>query len=220
MEAHKKKLFVKAAILGDSSVGKTSIERRYTCNSFKETYKATIGWDFRCKNMKVNIKTMELTFHDLELLEDDEMGLTLQLWDTAGQERFMSLGYVFYRGTNIFYLVYSILDRESYRNLKKWLNTTKDAVNNAQYVLIGNVWDCEGKREVSADEGAKFALKYNMPFFETSAKTNLNINKAIEMGIRIFMTEYLEDHGLTPYKEEPARIKAKNPEPVDKICWQ
>ena len=45
-------------------------------------------------------------------------------------------------------------------------------------ILIGNKVDLENDREVSYEEGLQFAKKYNLNFFETSAKTALNVEKA------------------------------------------
>ncbi len=40
-------------VLGDSSVGKTSIMHKYVKQTFSKTYKATIGADFMTKELYV-----------------------------------------------------------------------------------------------------------------------------------------------------------------------
>ena len=42
--------------------------------------------------------------------------------------------------------------------------------------MVGNKCDRDD-RKVSLDEGAKLAKEFNMQFFETSAKTNYNVNE-------------------------------------------
>ena len=64
-----KKVLSKVVLLGDMGVGKTTL-----LNSFMgsgQAAKATVGSDFRKKDIKVGNTTN-----------------TLQVWDTAGQEQF------------------------------------------------------------------------------------------------------------------------------------
>ena len=51
-------------------------------------------------------------------------------------------------------------------------------------VICGNKCDLESSREVSTMEGAEFASRIGWPFFETSAKLNINISEAIHELIR------------------------------------
>ncbi|KOB64340.1 Ras-related protein Rab-33B, partial [Operophtera brumata] len=65
-----KKVF-KIIVLGDSGVGKTCLTYRFCENQFLDKSEATIGVDFRERNIKIGNEDIKL-----------------QLWDTAGQERF------------------------------------------------------------------------------------------------------------------------------------
>jgi small GTP-binding protein len=58
----------KVVLVGDQSVGKSSIISRYIRNEFDPTKNPTIGIDFISKNIAVSGKMIRL-----------------QLWDTAGQ---------------------------------------------------------------------------------------------------------------------------------------
>lgn len=51
-------------------------------------------------------------------------------------------------------------------------------------VICGNKCDLESQREVTTLEGAAFAEQIGWPFFETSAKLNLNISEAIQELVR------------------------------------
>src|ERR1700738_620457 len=64
----------KLVVLGEQSVGKTSLITRFMYDNFDAQYAATIGIDFLSKTMYLDDRTVRL-----------------QLWDTAGQERFRSL---------------------------------------------------------------------------------------------------------------------------------
>ena len=57
----------KIVILGDSTVGKSSLLHRFTQNKFKSDCKTTIGVDFNIKNVEIDGKTIKA-----------------QSWDTAG----------------------------------------------------------------------------------------------------------------------------------------
>lgn len=65
----------KIVIIGTSSVGKSSVLRRFSDDSFQESYLATIGVDFRFKYF---------IFHFRSINVNDSI-VKLQIWDTAGQ---------------------------------------------------------------------------------------------------------------------------------------
>jgi Ras-related protein Rab-10 len=45
-------------------------------------------------------------------------------------------------------------------------------------MIIGNKCDMEDKRVIPTERGQEVAKHHGIPFIETSAKTNININKA------------------------------------------
>ena len=65
----------KTLIMGDSSVGKTSVLTQYMCNNFESATRSTIGVDYMRKDIVIG-----------------DTVVMLQLWDTAGQERCASAG--------------------------------------------------------------------------------------------------------------------------------
>ena len=71
----------KILLVGDANVGKTSLLSRFIGEGFVESYKATIGVDFRIKSLEI-----------------DQRRVKLQIWDTAGQERFAPLVSSYFRG--------------------------------------------------------------------------------------------------------------------------
>lgn len=66
----RKKVLLKVIILGDSSVGKTSLMNQYVNKRFSNQYKATIGADFLTKEVVVDdrVVTMQVS-HSLDLLQ-------------------------------------------------------------------------------------------------------------------------------------------------------
>ncbi len=103
--------------------------------------------------------------------------IKLQIWDTAGQERFRTITKTYYKGAHGIILTYDVTDLNSFKNIRNWMKQIEqNAQNNVCKVLVGNKCDKQ-ERTVSTEEGAKLAEDFNMKFFETSAKSNLNVNE-------------------------------------------
>ena len=155
------KLF-KILLLGDSSVGKSSLFLSFMDKSWNETFVPTIGVDFKIKTINVN-----------------NMNIKYQVWDTAGQERFRTIISSYYKGAHGILLVYDITLKESFESLNDWLNEIKkNTSKNIVKVLIGNKIDLNDKRIISFDEAKEFADNNNMKYIETSAKTATNVDQA------------------------------------------
>jgi Ras-related protein Rab-1A len=75
--------------------------------------------------------------------------------------------------------VYDITDRDSFDNVKQWLNEIdRYACENVNMLLVGNKSDLDSKRQVETDEAKAFADERGIPFLETSAKSATNVEKA------------------------------------------
>jgi len=105
--------------------------------------------------------------------------IKLQIWDTAGQERFHTITTSYYRGANGIMLVYDITNAKSFENISKWLrNIEEHASEDVEKMLLGNKCDMEEKRIISKERGETIAREHGIKFFETSAKSNINIETA------------------------------------------
>ena len=152
---------LKYIIIGDSAVGKSNILLRYIHDKFNEDFQSTIGVEFGAKNLKIEDKIFRI-----------------QIWDTAGQETFRSITRAYYKNSVCACMVYDITNRNSFQNIKSWLeDCKKQSPKTVFLVLIGNKTDLEEKRQVTYEEGAAFAEKRGLLFFETSAKTGQNIEE-------------------------------------------
>ena len=155
---------VKIMFIGNSSVGKTSIIKRYSKNIFSTSYISTLGIDFESKNINIDNKT-----------------INLQIWDTAGQEKYKVLSKNYYNNSNAFIIVYDITNLESFESVMNWIDQIKEnAPENVKSILLGNKSDLEEKRKISEEEGKNLAKKININFYETSAQNGANIEKAID----------------------------------------
>ena len=157
----------KLLLIGNSSVGKSSLLFRFVENVWDDSFVPTIGVDFVSKKYFY----IYIYIQKLKTLEVNGKKVKLQIWDTAGQERFKNITASYYRGGNGVLVVYDITDRESFENLNSWLiEIEKNANKNVYKLLIGNKCDLEEKRKVSYQEGKDFAESNGMKFMETSAK--------------------------------------------------
>ncbi|XP_008576980.1 PREDICTED: LOW QUALITY PROTEIN: ras-related protein Rab-12-like [Galeopterus variegatus] len=149
-------------LIGSRGVGKTSLMERFTDDTFCEACKSTVGVDFK-------IKTVELRGKKIRL----------QIWDTAGQERFNSTTSAYYRSAKGIILVYDITKKETFDDLPKWMKMIdKYASEDAELFLVGNKLDCETDREITRQQGEKFAQQITgMRFCEASAKDNFNVDE-------------------------------------------
>ena len=115
----------------------------------------------------------------MKSIEVDGKKVKLQIWDTAGQERFKNIQASYYKGANGILVVYDITNRESFEHVNSWLiEIEKNGNKNVYKFLIGNKNDLEDQRVVTKEEGEEFASINGMDFFETSAKTDYQVQDA------------------------------------------
>ena len=157
-------------IIGDSTVGKTSIITRFANGTFDSNYLATVGLDNFTKDEIIDNKTIRI-----------------KIWDTAGQERYKSLTKGFFRNAEGVMLVYDVTNSETYENLKYWMQSIKnnlgENMGEIPIIIIGIKIDCQ-EREVSVEEAENFWKEQGFPYFETSAKTGENIDKTIKFLVK------------------------------------
>ena len=149
-------------LLGDSTVGKSSILRQFKEGTYFPDISLTVGVDFHAKLIHVRGQPVKL-----------------QLWDTAGQDRFRAIVRAYYRNAVGGLLVFDITNRESFANLGMWL---EEARKNAEphkpvFVLVGNKTDQDKQREVLKEDALKFARENDMVYYETSAKSGSNVEE-------------------------------------------
>jgi small GTP-binding protein len=105
---------VKAVLLGDSGVGKTSLTTRWITGLHHESPAITIGANHQRKRVVI-----------------DQEQVDIFLWDTAGQEQFQALAPLYVRNAAVAILTTAVNDRASFTNLDYWFNvltTSTDAV--------------------------------------------------------------------------------------------
>jgi len=152
-------LLYKIIIVGDTCVGKSNILSRYIKNVFREDSKSTVGVELGNKLLKVKGTNTKL-----------------QIWDTAGQERYRSITSSYYKGSHGCFIVYDITNEPSFESVEKWFEQVqKEGSKDVSIILVGNKCDLENERKVPKEKGEEKAKQLNIPFFETSALSNIKI---------------------------------------------
>ena len=155
------------AIVGKVFSGGTAIFNRLVYGAFFEEYDNSLDDSCR-KKFDVDGESYVVDFVE------------------TNDEEYSALRHQYIRTGDGFLVVYSITDRSSFEYAKSQIEEVykiKD-VDEFPLVLVGNKCDLEYKRQVSTEEGFALAESHGIPFFETSAKTSVNVNEAIEALIR------------------------------------
>ena len=158
---------IKICLLGDVSVGKTSIASRFCKNSFNDNYINTIGGAYQQQNIILN----------------NGVKMKLHIWDTSGQDRFRSMTNLYYRDAQVAILTYDVTNEQSLDSLTYWLKELNDKVDqdNMLLCLAGNKNDVDSsQKRVTTAKGKEFAEKNNMIFYETSAKTGAGVKELFQ----------------------------------------
>ncbi|XP_008496668.1 ras-related protein Rab-39B [Calypte anna] len=170
-------------MLGDSTVGKSSLLRRYTEGIFLDAINQTVGVDFYVQ------------FVELE----PGLRVKLQFWDTAGQERFRSVTRSYYRNSAGGMLLFDLTNRTSFESVRRWHREVTDTLQPSRlvFLLVGHKSDLVGQRRVARREAEKLAASLGVQYVETSAKDATNVVQAFQM-LTLAIYQALQSGRLSP----------------------
>ena len=154
----------KIVLLGEPSVGKSSVALRVAKDKYNENYESTIGAAFH--NVRIN----------------DTM--TLDIWDTAGQERYMSLSPMYYRNARVILLVFDLTNFNTLDRLVTYFEKfMEDDLKNFACIVVGNKKDLiddyqiKKKMHIITDKFERFnpRLSMSIEYMFVSARDNEGI---------------------------------------------
>ena len=182
----------KIVLLGDPSVGKTSLAKRYVDNMFRIDYIMTIGMDVRSKIIYVQDKKVKLV-----------------IWDLGGQEFFKDVREAYCKGANGAIIVFDLTRIETFLHLHDWQQTLWNIAGKLPLAICANKFDLKNLRKISRERALDIVRFSGSENFETSAKTGENVAKAF-----LFITETIlkDKKGVLIFKG-----KAKDYKPVGKM---
>ena len=156
----------KFLVLGEGKIGKTSLIERYVNKTFKANYIATIGMDIRMKRLEINNRDVNIS-----------------ITDTAGQERFRSITKMFYKGADGILVGFDMTDPNTLEQVNYWISQIEENSNKdypVSLVLFGNKCDDKENIKVKEEDISKMKEKYNLSFFQTSAKDGTNVQNVFQ----------------------------------------
>lgn len=166
----------KIVLIGEKSVGKTSIRRQYNGLGFRTAHLMTIGTEFSQK--EVIVQNEKLDFH---------------IWDIASDLNYETLRRQKYlRKTDGAMIVFDLSRYETFFRLTYWLNELSEANPRSKIpiLFVGNKTDLKRDRVIPEEDARKFVEKIKedksiktswVGYVETSAKTAHNIKESFHL---------------------------------------
>lgn len=151
----------KICLLGDYSVGKTSLIRQYVEERFDETYLSTIG-------VHMSRKRLERSEHQLDFF----------IWDLAGGEDFNNIGRNYLLGAAGALIVCDLTRPNTLPLLTYYAEQMRSINEKAALVFIGNKVDLVKNQTLLHDDLQTAIAPFSNSYLLTSAKTGHNVNSA------------------------------------------
>jgi Ras-related protein Rab-32 len=165
--------------------------RRYTEDNFTPNYKLTIGVDFALKHVV-----------------HDGQKISLQLWDIAGHERFGHMTHVYYKYAIAAILVFDLGRPATFEAIATWQKDLNEKVMLANeepvpMIILANKVDLS-ENEIDKEKLDAYCEDNRFEgWYATSAKTNKNIDEAMEF----LITKILE---VAAANQQPIQPKSAN----------
>ena len=176
-------VILKFLILGDITVGKTTLLLKYIDNFTPEIYISTLGVDYKTKNIVFN-----------------GIKVSLQIWDTAGQERYKVITKSFVKGTDGIIFMYDITQKESFINIKKWIEETEgENPGEVKKIIVGNKIDKEEDRQVTDEMKEKLSKEVDIDLIEVSAKKGIDVDKVFDILVEKILGNMTTEQILKKY---------------------
>lgn len=161
---------IKLVLLGNGSVGKSSLIARFVDDGFTPVYKQTIGLDF----------------YEKKLQFPRDQRLVLQVWDIGGQTINSKMLGKYLFGVHVALVCYDVTDAQSFSDAEDWLrvaratSSTTTGERPMQIYLVGNKIDLVAHRVIAKDKHDAFIRKQQLPGgFFVSAQNGDNVLKTV-----------------------------------------
>lgn len=192
---------IKTIVVGNSSVGKSSLVCKAVYDDFAIERTPTIG----AMNSTLKIDT-------------GKGSMMFNIWDTAGQERYRSLSSMYYAGSGLALLVFDITSAQSFVEIRDYFVPAlrEKAPEHIKFVLVGNKADLERNRHVSTASAEELSEEIGALFYiETSAKTGQRVTELFE---RVSQFKgFLQEPQVQPFR--PGMTKSRSKEDVNRhVC--
>jgi small GTP-binding protein len=154
-------------MLGDPSVGKTSLIRRFVIDEFSDNYLSTIGTKVSEKSLKLKKDGHDILFH-------------LVIWDIAGQQSFTSVAPSLFKGCQGALIICDVTRKQTLDDLHNWIYNLDKNAGEVPYVVLVNKWDLADRRAFELVDVERVAQGHSSCCLQTSAKTGHNVEAAFK----------------------------------------
>jgi small GTP-binding protein len=153
---------VKIVLVGDSSVGKTTIVNNFAGNSDEHT-----------------TPTVNTGYVGIDVTVDG-VSHAFDLWDTAGQEQYNALIPKYCRGASGALICYDVTTLSSFEHLSRWLEVVRESAE--PFVLVfGNKTDLKDERVVQSEQAEQFCARQGCEYIEGSARSGFGMEAALQI---------------------------------------
>ena len=157
----------KICLLGDFSVGKTSLVRQFVEGRFDDSYLSTIG-------VKISKRKVEVA--------DKNAAVNLLIWDLAGGDDYSKVTSGYLTGAAGVLMVCDITRRSTLTMLDIYSKQLKKVVKKEiPIVVLVNKIDLIERREISDQDVLDIAERLGAPWLFTSAKTSEGTEKGFTL---------------------------------------
>ncbi|TFG26465.1 MAG: GTP-binding protein [Promethearchaeota archaeon] len=165
----------KILLLGNKSVGKTSLLLRFLTNEFMNEVLDTVGVNLYSKCLKI-----------------ENQNIRLNIWDFSGEQKFKFILPTYCKGADGAFLIYDITNRESFEDLRYWISFIKKYAKNIPTMLIGTKLDLNEYRVVSKRNIKELIKEFNpLSYIELSSKSGNNIEIPFNILVYFFYNNYI-----------------------------
>lgn len=185
-------LSYKVPLVGDSSVGKTSIVSRFNDKRYTDNIQTTVG----VSNVQLSINV-------------DNQKVDMAIWDTAGQEKFLSLVPLYTRHSDCLIIVFDMSNSTSFNGVEAWYQRTREELDlKCPVVLCGNKIDLP--TSVDKEEVELWAESHDCSLCFTSAKDGTGIDQLFQTVGKLLLNKkstVSEEFGSCPNLEAAQKKK-------------
>ena len=151
----------KICMIGDFSVGKTSLTSRFVENIFSEKYLSTVGVKVDSKEVQIN----------------SDISIKMMVWDIAGKDSFSTLDDNYLKGSSGYMLVADGTRQNTIGTAIKLQQHTEELLGPLPFCMLINKNDLKDEWQFTAADHDIVQSK-NWTYYETSAKEGKNVDAA------------------------------------------
>ena len=171
----------RVVLLGEATVGKTSLLRRYTENIFEEEYKQTLGTTFATK--EIDVKDNEGSIRSVKI----------SIWDMGGQSTYRELRRQYMKGSSAAIIVYDVTKPESFMAMNNWFESFREVCPDSPIFICANKIDLADKRMVPQEPGMMLRDWFQSEYYETSAKVGTKVIDVFERCAEVVLLKSITD---------------------------